>query len=63
MNNPFLMALKTNPKQFFGDMSTEELIALTNGAVETLVAKAEKGDRPAMLALLQVSRVIGAVEI
>ena len=63
MNNPFLRALRTNPKQFLDKMETPELVALAEGCVEKLVDQAGKGDRDAMLALQQVYRVIGEVEI
>ena len=63
MTNPFLMALKTNPTQFLGEMTSKELEALTLGCVAALEKKAKRGDRDAALALQQAYRIIGAVEI
>lgn len=63
MNNPFLLALKTNPAQFLEALSIEELNALAEGAVSRLAAHAEGGDRDAVVALNQLYRIIGEVEI
>lgn len=63
MTNPLAYALRNNPQQFLRALEVPEIEAVMTGCVEMLAKRAKAGDRKAALALQQVYRVIGAVEI
>ncbi len=63
MNNPFLLALRTNPDQFLKGLQVSEIEALMVGCVGMLEKRAKSGDRKAALSLQVIYRQIGAVEI
>ena len=63
MSNPFIMALKTNPDQFLGELETRELRAVVEACVDTLEKRAKAGDTNAPGALQAMYRAIANVEI
>lgn len=63
MSNPFIMALRTNPAQFLGEMETLELRAVCEACVEELEARAKRGDSAAPGVLQALYRAIANVEI
>ena len=63
MSNPFIMALKTNPDQFLGELETQEIRAVVEACVETVEKRAKSGDRTAPSALQAMYRAIANVEI
>ena len=63
MSNPFIMALKTNPDQFLGELDTLELRAVVEACIETVEKRAKAGDSAAPGALQAMYRVIANVEI
>ena len=63
MNNPFVMAIRTNPGQFLGELETTELKAVAEGCVAQLEANAKQGDSTARHVLQTLYRQLGEVEI
>ncbi len=63
MNNPFVMAIRTNPAQFLGELETSELRAVAAACVEQLEKRAKAGDSTAPNALQALYRVVANIEI
>lgn len=63
MNNPFILAIRTNPGQFLGELETPELRAVAEACVEELVARAKRGDGGAPGALQGLYRAVANIEI
>ena len=63
MSNPFVLALKTDPDQFLGELETAELKALVEACVERLARNAKDGDGAAPAALQSLYRLLANIEI
>lgn len=63
MNNPFVLAIRTNPQQFLSEMDTDELKAVVEGCVDVMEARAKEGDGRAPSALQALYRRLANVEI
>ena len=63
MSNPFVLAIKTDPGQFLGELDTAELKAVAEGCVQVLEKRAKKGDSEAPSALQSLYRSVANVEI
>ena len=63
MSNPFIMALRTNPDQFLGELEVSELRAIAEACVEQLEKKAKMGDSTAPGALQAMYRALANIEI
>lgn len=63
MNNPFLIAMRTNPRQFLDGLDSDELRAICEGCVDYLAERAQQGDRQAAPAIQALYRQIAEIEI
>ncbi|NQV46581.1 MAG: hypothetical protein HQ504_02245 [Rhodospirillaceae bacterium] len=63
MSNPFILAIKTDPGQFLGELDTSELKAVVEGCVEVLEKRAKKGESEAPAALQSLYRSVANIEI
>ena len=63
MNNPFVMAIRSNPQQFLGELDTQEIRAVVEACAGVLEARAKAGDRHAPGALQALYRQLANVEI
>ncbi|MEX0693829.1 MAG: hypothetical protein WD075_05230 [Rhodospirillales bacterium] len=63
MSNPFIMAIRTNPGQFFGELESAELRAISEACVAELEKRAKAGDRTAPGALQALYRAVANIEI
>jgi len=63
MSNPFIMAIRTNPDQFLGELECAELRAITEACVAQLEKRAKAGDSTAPGALQALYRAISNIEI
>ena len=63
MNNPFVLAIRTNPQQFLGELDTQEIRAVVETCAKVLEARAKAGDRDAPSALQSLYRHLANVEI
>lgn len=63
MSNPFIMAIRSNPDQFLGELETSELKAITEACVAQLEKRAKAGDGAAPGVLQALYRALANVEI
>lgn len=63
MSNPFILAIKSNPGQFLGELETKELRAVAEACVEELVGRAKRGDGAAPGSLQALYRAVANIEI
>lgn len=63
MNNPFVIAMRNNPKQFLAALESAELCAVCEGCVSLLAERAGQGDRSAAPAIQALYRTIAEIEI
>ncbi len=63
MTNPFIIGLRTNPRQFLDELDTEELGAVVEACVAVLEGRAKAGERAAPGTLQAIYRAIANVEI
>ena len=63
MNNPFIIAMRANPRQFLTGLESDELQAICEGCVDYLAKRAEEGDRKAAPAIQALYRQIAEIEI
>ena len=63
MNNPFVIAIKTDPEKFFSELDTPELKAVVEGCVKVLAERARDGDSAAAPALQSIYRAVANIEI
>lgn len=63
MSNPFVLAIRTNPQQFLGELETHEIKAVVEACAGVLEARAKAGDRHAPSALQALYRQLANVEI
>ena len=63
MSNPFIMAIRTNPGQFLGELESAELKAICEGCVTELEKRAKAGDSIAPGALQALYRALANIEI
>lgn len=63
MSNPFILAIRTNPDQFLGELETPELRAIAEACVAQLETRAKAGDGSAPGALQALYRAVANIEI
>ena len=63
MNNPFVIAIKTDPAKFLAELDTAELKAVVEGCVKVLEGRANDGDPAAAPALQSLYRAVANIEI
>lgn len=63
MSNPFIMAIRTNPGQFLGELETTELKAVAEACVAELESRAKRADGDAPSALQALYRAVANIEI
>lgn len=63
MSNPFIVAMKTNPQQFLGELDTLELRTVAEACVTQLEKRAQSGDGAAPGALQALYRAVANIEI
>lgn len=63
MSNPFIIAMRTNPRQFLAGLEADELQAICEGCVDYLAERAQQGDRKAAPAIQALYRQIAEIEI
>ena len=63
MNNPFVIAIKTDPEKFLSELDTPELKAVVEGCIKVLAGRARDGDAAAAPALQSLYRAVANIEI